>query len=270
MNQEVTSILVLVAIFAIGTLRPINMGLLGITAAFVVGSAVGRLRGRHLRRLPGRPVHHPGRCHLPVRDREQQRHRRLAGSCRGARRRRARRADPVGDVRDHRGADRGRLGRPRGGGDRRADRARLRRPLQDQPGDDGPDGRQRRDRRRLLADQHLRLDRQRRGRAEQPRGQPDAAVLLLADLQHRAQRGRVLHVRRARPAAPPRRPRARGDRALQARDDREGPAGDRRRRGRDERRGARAGPRPHPHAGRHRRAGRDRARRSTGTSASSP
>src|SRR3954452_8127222 len=41
MNREVTSILVLVAIFAIGTLRPINMGLLGITAAFVVGSAVG-------------------------------------------------------------------------------------------------------------------------------------------------------------------------------------------------------------------------------------
>jgi di/tricarboxylate transporter len=40
-SQEVTSILVLVAIFAIGTLRPINMGLLGITAAFVVGSAVG-------------------------------------------------------------------------------------------------------------------------------------------------------------------------------------------------------------------------------------
>jgi di/tricarboxylate transporter len=41
MSQEVTSILVLAAIFAIGTLRPINMGLLGITAAFVVGSAVG-------------------------------------------------------------------------------------------------------------------------------------------------------------------------------------------------------------------------------------
>jgi di/tricarboxylate transporter len=41
MNQEVTSILVLAAIFAVGTLRPINMGLLGITAAFVVGSAVG-------------------------------------------------------------------------------------------------------------------------------------------------------------------------------------------------------------------------------------
>src|SRR3954453_363620 len=41
MNREVTSILVLVAIFAIGTLRPINMGLLGIAAAFIVGSAVG-------------------------------------------------------------------------------------------------------------------------------------------------------------------------------------------------------------------------------------
>src|SRR5215217_5804613 len=41
MSQEVTSILVLVAIFAIGTLRPINMGLLGITAAFIVGRAVG-------------------------------------------------------------------------------------------------------------------------------------------------------------------------------------------------------------------------------------
>jgi di/tricarboxylate transporter len=41
MSQEVTSILVLGLIFVIGTLRPINMGLLGITAAFIVGSAVG-------------------------------------------------------------------------------------------------------------------------------------------------------------------------------------------------------------------------------------
>ena len=40
MSTEVISILVLVAIFAIGTLRPINMGLLGITAAFMVGTAV--------------------------------------------------------------------------------------------------------------------------------------------------------------------------------------------------------------------------------------
>src|SRR5829696_4671659 len=40
MSFHVTSILVLVAIFAIGTLRPINMGLLGITAAFIVGTAL--------------------------------------------------------------------------------------------------------------------------------------------------------------------------------------------------------------------------------------
>ena len=41
MSKELVSILVLIAIFAIGTLRPINMGLLGITAAFIVGSAYG-------------------------------------------------------------------------------------------------------------------------------------------------------------------------------------------------------------------------------------
>src|SRR5918998_4000745 len=41
MSQEVTSILVLIAIFVIGTLRPINMGLLGIVAAFVVGTSIG-------------------------------------------------------------------------------------------------------------------------------------------------------------------------------------------------------------------------------------
>ena len=41
MSVEVTTILVLIAIFVIGTLRPINMGLLGITAAFIVGIAAG-------------------------------------------------------------------------------------------------------------------------------------------------------------------------------------------------------------------------------------
>jgi di/tricarboxylate transporter len=40
MSFHVTSILVLVAIFLIGTLRPINMGLLGIVAAFIVGTAL--------------------------------------------------------------------------------------------------------------------------------------------------------------------------------------------------------------------------------------
>ncbi len=41
MSQEVTSILVLVAIFVIGTMRPVSMGLLGIMAAFIVGIAAG-------------------------------------------------------------------------------------------------------------------------------------------------------------------------------------------------------------------------------------
>ena len=53
MSNELISILVLVAIFLIGTTMSINMGVLGIVAAFVVGTAHGRLRGRHLRRLPG-------------------------------------------------------------------------------------------------------------------------------------------------------------------------------------------------------------------------
>ena len=41
MSTEFISILVLVAIFVIGTTRPINMGLLGIMAAFIVGTAAG-------------------------------------------------------------------------------------------------------------------------------------------------------------------------------------------------------------------------------------
>ena len=64
------------------------------------------------------------------------------------------------------------------------------------------------------------------------------------------------------------RPRRR--RALQARDDAGRVADDRRRRRRHRRRGPEAQPRPHPDAGRHRRAGRDRADAWTGTSASSP
>ena len=126
-QQNVISILVLVAIFVIGTLRPINMGLLGIIAAFIVGTAVGVDEDDDLRRLPRRPVHHPRRRHLPVRDRQQQRHRGLARARRGPGGRRPRGADPVGDVRRHRRADRGRLGRARGGRDHRADRARVRR-----------------------------------------------------------------------------------------------------------------------------------------------
>jgi di/tricarboxylate transporter len=41
MSNELISLLVLVAIFAVGTTLPINMGVLGIVAAFVVGTAMG-------------------------------------------------------------------------------------------------------------------------------------------------------------------------------------------------------------------------------------
>ncbi|MDA0179375.1 SLC13 family permease [Solirubrobacter phytolaccae] len=53
MSQEVVSILVLVAVFAIGTLRPINMGLLGIVAAFVVGTAIGTDEDTIMAGFPG-------------------------------------------------------------------------------------------------------------------------------------------------------------------------------------------------------------------------
>jgi di/tricarboxylate transporter len=41
MSNELISILVLIAIFAVGTLTPVNMGVLGIVAAFGLGTALG-------------------------------------------------------------------------------------------------------------------------------------------------------------------------------------------------------------------------------------
>jgi hypothetical protein len=41
MSNELISILILVAIFAVGTLTSVNMGVLGIVAAFGVGTALG-------------------------------------------------------------------------------------------------------------------------------------------------------------------------------------------------------------------------------------
>ncbi|MEA2287027.1 MAG: hypothetical protein QOJ21_3070, partial [Solirubrobacteraceae bacterium] len=41
MSKELTSILVLIAVFLIATTRGINMGVLGIVAAFAVGTALG-------------------------------------------------------------------------------------------------------------------------------------------------------------------------------------------------------------------------------------
>ena len=41
MSNELISIIVLVAIFVLGTTLPLNMGVLGIVAAFVLGAALG-------------------------------------------------------------------------------------------------------------------------------------------------------------------------------------------------------------------------------------
>ena len=41
MSNELLSIIVLVAIFLVATLLPANMGVLGIVAAFAVGTALG-------------------------------------------------------------------------------------------------------------------------------------------------------------------------------------------------------------------------------------
>src|SRR5215210_8641666 len=41
MSNELISLLVLVLIFLIGTTMPVNMGVLGIVAAFIVGTAMG-------------------------------------------------------------------------------------------------------------------------------------------------------------------------------------------------------------------------------------
>src|ERR687891_1877541 len=41
MSNELISLLVLILIFLIGTTMPVNMGVLGIVAAFVVGTAMG-------------------------------------------------------------------------------------------------------------------------------------------------------------------------------------------------------------------------------------
>src|SRR3954469_18759431 len=153
MSQEVTSILVLAAIFAIGTLRPINMGLLGITAAFVVGSAVGVseedifagfpgdlfiilvgvtylfaiatnngtvdwLVHAAVKAVGGGPAAIPGVVFgvPPV----------------------APARDPVGDFRRHRRAHRVRRGGAGSGGHHRPDRARVRDPVRHQPRADGP------------------------------------------------------------------------------------------------------------------------------------
>ena len=158
--------------------------------------------GRHHPRDGRWPRPHHRRRHLSLRDRPGQRHDRPdSRDCREGCRRPSG-ADPVGDVRGHRGAHRDRRGQPGGVRDHRPDRPRLRRPLRHQPVDDGHDGRPRRPGGRLLADQHLRHHHQ-LGDGERRASQQRADDLL------RQPRGQ--HDPRGHPVLHPRRPLSRLD-----------------------------------------------------------
>ena len=141
MSPELISILVLVVVFVIATTRSVNMGALAFAAAFGVGELVAGLDADGI--FAGFPgdlfVVLVGVTYLFA-HRPRQRHHRLAGARRDPAGAGAGGADPLGDVRDHRRADRDRRGQPGRGRDRRADRAELRRALRDQPAADGRDG----------------------------------------------------------------------------------------------------------------------------------
>ena len=161
MGPEWVAIIALVALFVIGTLLPINMGALAYVAAWLVGmyaldldekEILAGVSGDLILTLIGVTylfaiARNNGTVDLIVRTAVRAR-------------RRPRGADPVGDVRRDRGADRHRCRQPGGLRDHRPDRPRLRRPLRHQPADDGHVRRARRPGRRLLADQHLRHDHQ--------------------------------------------------------------------------------------------------------------
>ena len=223
----------------------------------VPGRHAGRRHGDqgHHRRLPRRPVPDPGRHHLPVRAGAEQRHHRLAGPARGARRARPDRGDPMDHVRHRRGAHRRRRGEPGCGRDHRPDRAGLRRPVRDQPAAHGAAGDPRRPGRRLLADQHLWRHHQRRRR--QGRAAAERARHLQGQLRRQLRRGAaaVLRARRAQAAGAARRrrrPVARGA-ACRHRWAADRDAGLRRRRVRGAERGDRDGDRAEGAPGRPRR-----------------
>ncbi len=103
MPLELIPILALVAMFVAATLLPINMGTLGFVAAFLVGTlAVGMKADDIIAGFPSDLFLTLVGCHVPVRDRPEQRHRRPDGAGRRATGTRARGLHPVGDVRDHR------------------------------------------------------------------------------------------------------------------------------------------------------------------------
>ena len=218
MGPEWVAIIALVALFVVGTVLPINMGALAYVAAWLVGHVLpGPGREGDPRRRQRRPDPDPDRGHLPVRHRQEQRHGRPDRAHGGQRGRRPGRADPVGDVRGHRGADRDRRRQPGRLRDHRPDRARLRRPLRHQPADDGHVRRPRRPGRRLLADQHLRHDHQLRHGGRRPAVQRDHGLPRQPGRQHDHGGDPVRGARRPQadePADRPRRARTRLDEDL--------------------------------------------------------
>ena len=79
MSIQLLSIALLVGMFVIATIQPINMGALAFACAFLRRLADHRDESqRHFRRLSKRPVPDAGRHHLSVRHRPDQRHDRLA------------------------------------------------------------------------------------------------------------------------------------------------------------------------------------------------
>ena len=203
MSNELISIIVLVAVFLVATTMGINMGVLGVVAAFGLGTALGVSEDDIFAGFPGDLFVILVGVTLLVRHRLEQRDGGLADPGGGEGGQRPHDRDSLGLLPRHRGPHRVGRGRPGRRRDRRADRARLRDPVRHQPGADGALRHQRRDGRRLLADQRVRLDRQRRGRARGPGRERDAAVRQLVHLQLPAVLRRVLPVRRAPAARPP-------------------------------------------------------------------
>ena len=211
MGPEWVAILALIALFVIGTAAADQHGRARVRRGVARRHVLPQPRregdpGRHQRR-PGADA---DRRHLSLRDRPAERHRRPDRAKFGEGRRRSRRADPVGDVRRHRGDHRDRCGQPGRLRDHRPDRPRLRRPLQDQPADDGHVRRPRRPGRWLLADLDLRHHHQLGDGGERPALQRDDDLPVQPDRELRDGRHPLLRARR--PPADVAAPRPRRDR----------------------------------------------------------
>ena len=161
MGPEWVAIIALVALFVVGTVLPINMGALAYVAAWLVGMYALDLDEKEiLAGVSGDLVLTLiGVTYLFAIAKNNGTVDLIVQKCREGGRRSGG-AHPVGDVLRHGTSDRDRCRQPGGLRHHRSDRAGLRRALQDQPADDGHDGRPRSAGRRVLADQHLRHDHQ--------------------------------------------------------------------------------------------------------------